>query len=190
MMNKYYISHFSKINLADVQKEYRKLELNYTKFFKMDNFSKMGYLAAANIFNQIDQPNIRSEIGLIIGTSSSSIQTDLSFQKSIQKHDNYFPSPSIFVYTLPNIVLGEIALAFKIYGENTCIIAEKIETFELENIIEQIFTQTTTKQILCGWIEEGKTEQSASLMLVNKEINKHEYSNKQLLKLFYHGRVD
>lgn len=183
---KAYITAYHKINSRDISSEYQALALHYPKFFKMDTFCKLGYLAAAHIFqNQAIDP----QTALIIGTRSSSLATDIAFQASLNR-GNYFPSPSLFVYTLPNIVLGEISLAFNIYGENTCFVAEKIEDFDLKSIIDLLFSQTTTKQILCGWIEDGKEEQCASLLLLSKENNTHEFSNNKLYKLHYHGRID
>ena len=41
------------------------------------------------------------------------------FQETIQHADSYYPSPALFVYTLPNIVTGEIAIRNKYYGETS-----------------------------------------------------------------------
>ena len=55
---------------------------------------------------------------------SGSLDDDQTYQQTIQSADNYFPSPAVFVYTLSNIVTGEIAIRHRIMGESTCYVTE------------------------------------------------------------------
>ena len=81
----------------------------------MDNLSKLGFLAAEHLLEGIDN---KENLGIILCTSSSSLETDAAFQETIKDEANFFPSPSVFVYTLPNIVMGEICIRHQIHGEN------------------------------------------------------------------------
>ena len=105
-----------------LKEAYRYLKIDYFKFFKMDNLSKLGFLSAEILLEGIDN---KEDFCVILSTSSSSLDTDTAFQETIQNVDNFFPSPMVFVYTLPNIVIGEICIRHKIHGENMmCIINE------------------------------------------------------------------
>jgi 3-oxoacyl-(acyl-carrier-protein) synthase len=55
--------------------------------------------------------------GLILGTSSGCLESDAAFEGSRQSGGPP-PNPRIFAYTLPNIVLGELAIRHHLTGEN------------------------------------------------------------------------
>ena len=135
--------------LFDLYQRYAK---GYSKFFKMDTLSQLGFIGA--------------EI-LIFGNSCSSIKNDMDYLKTITSADNYYPSPSLFVYTLPNIVTGEIAIRHKFYGE-TCfyVLENKEQLFELANNQIQL---TNLSSALIGWVEcENKNNYYANIKLLWK----------------------
>ena len=92
--------------------------LDYPKFFKMDNLSKLAFITSEIILREVCKTDQENDIAIVFANKSSSLDTDVKYQNSIQDKENYFPSPSVFVYTLPNIVIGEIAIKYKITGEN------------------------------------------------------------------------
>ena len=87
------------------------------KFYKMDNLCKLGYVAAEYLLK--DTNYHPKEIGIILANASSSLDTDCKHQAIISKEGDKAASPAVFVYTLPNVVLGEICIRHKIQGENT-----------------------------------------------------------------------
>ena len=70
------------------------------------------------------------EIALLFGNNHSSAETDIQFSNSYK--DGNSASPALFVYTLPNILIGEIAIRNKWYGENLFTVYPKFnaELFE------------------------------------------------------------
>ena len=91
----------------------------------------------------------------------------MDYLKTITSADNYYPSPSLFVYTLPNIVTGEIAIRHKFYGE-TCfyILENKEQLFELANNQVQL---TKLSAALIGWVEcENENKYYANIKLLWK----------------------
>ena len=96
---------------------YRYFNISYAKFFKMDNLCKLGFLASELLLQgkNISEVYRGDEVGLLLSNAGSSIDTDRNHQKSISKRDEYFPSPSVFVYTLANIVIGEICIRHKLF---------------------------------------------------------------------------
>ena len=152
---------------TDFLKEfYRHLKPDYLKFFKMDNLSKLGFLSAEILLQEIDN---KEDFGVILSTSSSSLDTDTAFQETIQDADNFFPSPSVFVYTLPNIVIGEICIRHKIYGENAMFIIHENDTSDFYNLMDEM----KVKQGIIGYLDCYKNHYQAEFLLFrNKLTNK------------------
>lgn len=147
---------FETTNRTDTQlflKEmYKYLGLNYLKFFKMDHLSKLGFLAAELLLKDFPKDQLeRMEIHL--ACSSSSLDSDIEYQKTILDKESYFPSPSVFVYTLPNIVIGEIAIRFGIHGNNCMFIIpphQKNEFLKTPNSFIQDFQKNAQ---LIGYLD-------------------------------------
>ncbi|MFZ1800649.1 MAG: hypothetical protein WAU24_12360, partial [Chitinophagaceae bacterium] len=102
---------------------YKHFELNYARFYKMDSLSKLGWLCAEVLLQRdFKKENYKpSEIGLVFSNANSSLATDTRYMASLQET----PSPALFVYTLPNIVTGEICIRHGFKGENAFFIFEK-----------------------------------------------------------------
>ena len=134
---------------------YRSLGLQYPKFFKMDNFCKAGFLAAELVCNDVhlDRNIDHKDIAIACFNRSSSLDDDTVYQQTINNIDNYYPSPSVFVYTLANIVTGEIAIRNKIMGETSFYVLEKFDLAQIGDTIGDVFEDDTVNGLLCGWVE-------------------------------------
>lgn len=166
---------------------YKQSYITYPKFFKMDNLSKLGFLASELLLRNYLQRDIpKPEMGIVLMNSSSSLDTDMEYQKTIIPGDNYFPSPSVFVYTLPNIAIGEICIRNKILGENTFFISEDFDVERLHGYVEQLFTTSSVNSCLTGWLEFKNEACFAFLMLVEeqKESDKSIFGTNTINKLF------
>ena len=152
---------------------YHELKMNYVKFFKMDNLSKLAILASETLlkgtgfYNQDD----KNDVAIVLSNASSSLVTDSNYQKTICNPENYFPSPSLFVYTLPNISIGEICIKHKIFGENVFLISRNFDSELLYFYVNELFEKTNVKNCITGWIEVNETGYEALLLLVNKVSN-------------------
>lgn len=87
------------------------------KFYKMDSLSKLGYVAAEVLLDGIDYGE--EDCGLILSGVYGSLDTDIRHQQIIDTETDASASPAVFVYTLPNVVEGEISIRHHIKGENT-----------------------------------------------------------------------
>jgi 3-oxoacyl-(acyl-carrier-protein) synthase len=142
------------------------------KFYKMDNLCKLGYLAAEYLLqhhNVLPQYDSR-KIALVFGNSASSLDTDADHQLTICDPDNYFPSPAVFVYTLPNIVLGEICIKEKIQGETAFFISGHNDRAFLQRYADVLFRTTTTELVIAGWIDCLGEQYEAELCFFNYEL--------------------
>lgn len=130
---------------------FKTLESPNMKFYKMDDLCKLGYIAAENLLK--DKTFLPSEIGIILANSSSSLDTDIKHQNILNEKPETGVSPAVFVYTLPNVVLGEICIRHKIQGENTFFIQSNNSTQQLENYAHQLIGRNGYKAVIYGWCE-------------------------------------
>ena len=87
------------------------------KFYKMDSLSKLGYVASEVLLDGIEYGE--EDCGLILSGVYGSLDTDIRHQQIIDSETDASASPAVFVYTLPNVVEGEISIRHHIKGENT-----------------------------------------------------------------------
>ena len=139
---------------SEITEFYRSLRVDYPKFFKMDNLSKLGFVASEMLLKDAENRfEPREDIAVICFNRSSSLETDTQYEATIARNDNYFPSPSLFVYTLPNIVMGEIAIRNKFFGETSFYILENYDFEKIMQIVESTFSDKTINEALVAWIE-------------------------------------
>ena len=144
-------------------------ELSYPKYHKMDNLCKLGFLASEFLIKSTALTNKFSldKIGIVLSNAASSLDTDRQHQLSIIDKSTYFPSPAVFVYTLANIVIGEIAIKHKITGENAFFISEKFDADTLVNYAHLLFTGNT-EAVLSGWVEVDDNNYETFLFIIEK----------------------
>ncbi len=151
--------------------------MNYPKFFKMDNLSKLAFLGSELLLNPIIKSGVENNIALLFTNKSASLDTDIKYQKSISDDENYFPSPAVFVYTLPNICLGEISIKHQLKSENSFFIFEAFNSDFMTNYANLLIATKKADKVLCGWVEYFNEEYKAFLYLVTNEgtteHNKH-----------------
>lgn len=131
---------------------YKQMIGDYPKFYKMDGLSRLGFVASEILLNA-EKGETEEEKAIIFFNHSSSIASDRNYKESIKDKDNYFPSPSIFVYTLPNIVTGEIAIRNHFHGETSFFILPDKDERLMEEILQASCRDAQSKSFLTGWID-------------------------------------
>ena len=148
---------------------------NYPKFYKMDKLCKLGFVASELLLRADDAMAssvelARQDRAVVLFNHSSSVDADRKYMATISDKDNYFPSPSVFVYTLPNIVTGEIAIRNKYQGETSFYILPKRNDKQMEEVLQTTFCDLQTQSILTGWIDyEDTSHFEAELWIVERE---------------------
>lgn len=150
---------------------FKNLQITYPKFYKTDNLSKLGFIAVQYLFRQRNIPEIYDgkKIALVFSNSASSLDTDIRHRQTINDPEHYFPSPAVFVYTLPNIVSGEICIKEKIQGETIFFISEKYDPMFIDSYIRILFEQTDTDAIIAGYIDYLNGKFSADIFSAERE---------------------
>ena len=142
-------------NLTDL---YRTHIGDWPKFYKMDTLSKAGFVATELLLKKVGERRCDSEEfirsrAIVLFGSTASLCADRNYQETIQDKDNYYPSPALFVYTLPNIVTGEIAIRNHWRGETSFYVLEEPDASQMTFHLACAFQDADTESILAGWVD-------------------------------------
>jgi len=150
---------------------YKHLGMKYMKFFKMDSLSKIGLLGAELLLqdNPLLEKYAPENIGVVLSNASASLDVDRKYFETIKDAENYFPSPALFVYTLPNIVLGEICIRNGFKGENAFFIQKEFEADFMFDYNEKLMEEKMQDAIISGWVEVNADSYKAVMYLIEKE---------------------
>jgi len=145
---------------------YQHLGVKYPKFYKMDNLAKLGWLTAEVLLKDFDKAKYQpTDIGVVLTNANSSLDADKRYYDSMQE----IASPALFVYTLPNIVIGEICIRHHFKGENAFYIFDR---FNADFIASYVYNLLDIRQLnvcICGWVELLGDEYKAVLFLIEKD---------------------
>lgn len=146
---------------------YNHFQIKYPKFYKMDNLSKLGWLATeillkdsfdANAYNPVD-------IGVVLSNANASLDTDIRYFETTKE----IASPALFVYTLPNIVTGEICIRHGFKGENAFFVSAKFDAAFIEHYVTNLLNSNILKTCICGWVELLGNQYQTALFLVETD---------------------
>ena len=139
--------------------------LQYPKFYKMDNASK-GALLAASIL--LKRKNIEEYLpyqrGLLFQNHSASLHSDLRYEERLKE----FASPALFVYTLPNIAMGEVAICHQFKGENTFFVNDQFDPKQLVDYATTVFQDGLLDIAIIGYLECYEEPCDIFLCLIEK----------------------
>ncbi len=143
---------------------YQQAGIGYPKFFKMDPLSRVAFLATELLLPPVTEVD-KSRIATVISTGSGCLEVDKKFEES--RHS--LASPALFVYTLPNIMLGEIDIRHGFKGEQMCTISEKPDPAWFAWYVSDLLQYRGTQACLFGHVEVTADMVSATLLWVSKE---------------------
>jgi hypothetical protein len=146
---------------------YQHLGLNYPKFYKMDNLSKLGWLASEVLLkDSFETTDYKpEEIGVILANANSSLDDDIKYWDSIKD----VASPSLFVYTLPNIVIGEICIRNHFKGEQALYIQDDFDAAFIAKHVDYLLDKNILQACICGWVDVFEQDYKAVLFLAEKK---------------------
>ncbi len=159
-----------------LKQSYKKLQLNYPKFHKMDGLSKIGILATTVLFGE---DPVDPATALVFSNSNSSLETDLRHFELMKN----IVSPAIFVYTLPNIVMGEISIKYKLQSENSFFISPDFNGQLLKDYSDILLNTAKAPAVVSGWIDLKNEEYDVFLCLI-KERGNIPFSAEKLEQLY------
>ncbi len=172
------------LNLAEfLVAVYRYLNIQYPKFHKMDHLSKLGWLASEILLqNPYDKEKYApEEVGIVLSNAQASLDTDIRYYETTRN----MASPALFVYTLPNIVIGEISIRNFFKGENAFFITEDFDAVFIEQYVGNLIKNNILQCCICGWVDVLNNDYKATLFLIEKykSTNSVNFTSDNLIKI-------
>jgi len=154
----------------------------YPKFYKMDQLGKLGWLAAELLLSDgLDAADYRPEdIAVVLSNANASLDTDYRFFATVRD----IPSPALFVYTLPNIMIGEICIRHQFKGENAFFIFESFDAGFIEAYVRDLMENGKARACVCGWVEVLGDSYTAALYLIEKNLTTLPFTAENMNSLF------
>ena len=161
---------------------YQHSGINYPKFYKMDRLSKLGWLASEILLEGgFDKDRYQpGSVGLVLSNANSSLDADIKYWASVSD----MASPSLFVYTLPNIVIGEICIKNGFKGEHAFYITPRFDAAFIEQQVEYLLNTEILQACICGWVDIVGEEYKAALFLVEKGNGTTKFLATEMDKIF------
>jgi hypothetical protein len=147
---------------------YRVLNPAYPKFFKMDRLSKLGFLASEVLLGGKVGRFSPASVALVLSNAHASLDTDVRYFETTKT----FASPALFVYTLPNIVAGEICIRHGLKGENAFFISALFDAALLADYVDLVLAHQKTQACVAGWIDVMHNDGEVFLYLAEKTSEK------------------
>jgi hypothetical protein len=145
---------------------FQALDLNYPKFYKMDTSSKLGFLAAEMLLRDIPlRTDYKPEnVAVILSNAHASLDTDIRYFESMKT----VASPALFVYTLANVVAGEICIRNGIKGENAFFVWPRFDAAQMHQYVEIVMASGKTHACIAGWVDVMGAQHDVFLYLAEK----------------------
>ncbi|MBS1772889.1 MAG: hypothetical protein JST82_08510 [Bacteroidetes bacterium] len=169
---------------ATAESAYRALQCSYAKFFKMDLLCKWAWLGAEALLSGNEgiayEGLDKTKIAVVITTSDGCIDVDKKYKATI----NEIASPALFVYTLPNIMLGEISIRQGFKGEQACLVNDPFDANELFFWVNDLLQSRNTDACLCGFVNATATNKEVVLFWVTKGGNGIPFTTDNINKIY------
>lgn len=177
----------ARIDLKDGFKQlYKTLKIEYPKFYKMDMLSKTALLTAEFLLGENTMDCPENMIGLFIANKNSSLETDESYYSKTFKQSDFKANPALFVYTLPNIMLGELCIRYKIKGEQSMWVSDSLDAKFVSKYVNLLHQEKLIDKAIVGWIDLYQDEPQAFLCLLEEdaEDNSQKFNEENLRHLY------
>ena len=163
---------------------YRHLNGQYPKFYKMDNLSKLGWLTNEILLqDSFDKEKYSAEdVGIVLSNANSSLDNDIRYYETTKT----IASPALFVYTLPNIVIGEMSITHHFKGENAFFIFDAFDAGFIEQYVSNLINNNILQCCICGWVDVLNDNYNATLFLIEKDksANSVNFTKENLNKIY------
>ena len=158
------------------------LGLKYPKFYKMDMLAKLAFLASELIISDEKIEVHENDTAILLMNRNSTENIDRKYNETILK-DNYFPNPALFVYTLPNVMIGEISIRNNIKGETLFLATNGFDA----EIFEEVMDMMEFKNILFGYVDYRTESDFEACLFFGERDESEKIEIKTELNLHYNS---
>lgn len=148
-----------------IKEAYKNFVQAYPKFYKMDDLCKLAFLGSEMLLKN----ELEKDIALLFSNNEGSLDTDIKHQHTIQTAENYYPSPALFVYTLPNIAIGEVSIRHQLKSESAFFIAHAFQADYMHSYTQYLLQNNKAEKVVCAWIHFLNGSYKAIFYLVEKK---------------------
>lgn len=132
------------------------------RYGRFDRYTRLGCAAIALAVNDagLSELEHKTPIGLLLSTRYECYTNDLAYYQSTHEGNGAYSSPNLFSYTLPGIVLGEMAIHFKFSGP-TLILGEPNPDKPGLPALQQaalLIAGGSCDTVVCGWLDSPPPE--------------------------------
>lgn len=149
---------------------------DYPRFFRMDALCKLGHIASELLIKQdmkgkgdislaYDVESNAHDTAVILFCNTGSLVSDCQYETVLYQKK---PCAGDFVYTLPNIVAGEIAIRNGFKGPTAMYLLNRKDLKLIETIVQTSKLAEEISSVLYGWIDlESDVRYEADFLLTN-----------------------
>lgn len=161
---------------------YKCLKYNYMKFFKMDLLCKWAWLGAEVLLsnNSLAKNVNKNNVAVILMTHHGCIDVDKKYLRTTET----IPSPALFVYTLPNIMLGEICIRHRFKGEQASLVSSGLNVEELYYYANDLLQNRGMDACLVGWVDAYNDNKEVVMCWVEKGGNGHPFTINNIEEIY------
>lgn len=132
---------------------FKKYLADGSRYFKMDQFSRLAYVGAGLLAGDELKDISPEDTAVFIFTKTGSVLADRKHLSTFSDKDEFYPSPAVFINTLPNIVLGEIAIRNNVKGETTLVMLPEEDEAVMDRVMRVTLDATCPGAMICGWVD-------------------------------------
>ncbi|MGC3948590.1 MAG: hypothetical protein QM762_29510 [Chryseolinea sp.] len=147
------------------EEAFRHLGIQYPKFYKMDRTSRLGILGVEVLLQNTDVSKQSPEsVAVVLSNAHASLDTDLRYFDTLKT----IASPALFVYTLSNVVTGEICIRHGFKGENAFFVTSAFEPVTMAAYVDSVLSKYNAISCIAGWIDVLGEQHDVFLYLAEK----------------------
>ncbi|MEJ1237658.1 hypothetical protein WBG78_06005 [Chryseolinea sp. T2] len=147
------------------EQAFRQLGIQYPKFYKMDRASRLGILAVEILLQNTNVSRQSPEsVAVVLSNAHASLDTDLRYFETLKT----IASPALFVYTLSNVVTGEICIRHGFKGENAFFVTSAFEPSTMAAYVDGVMEKNNTTSCIAGWVDVLGEQHDVFLYLAEK----------------------
>lgn len=161
---------------------YKKAGFNYLKFFKMDPFCKAGMLCLLPFAEYLHSHPRASEGGLLLFTDSGCSMAD---EEHIRLVTEAAASPAVFVYTLPNIVLGEWSIFSRWVGYGQCFMLSQFKATYLAERIAAFKSDFPQAPVVASWLSVNDDCLDGILFICHEGVTSEQKISMKISEVYY-----
>lgn len=120
---------------------------------RLDRYSKAGLIGASLALKDagLDSGTEPTETAIIVSTFNGSIEVDYKYYETVLPQAGLLASPNLFAYTLPNCMLGEIAIRYGLTGPAMVVSQPTADMLKGVLFGAQCLYSGLSKQVVAGY---------------------------------------